>query len=72
MARGIIQTTDIDLSGYVQTSAVKQSTGQSTTDIMSQKAVTDELSRKQNTLTAGQNITISSNTISAGIEVIEI
>ena len=54
-----IGTTEVDLSNYynktetdnllsakVGTSAVKQSTGQSTTDIMSQKAVTDALASK--------------------------
>jgi len=48
---------------------IAQTTGQSTTEVMSQKATTDALNNglatKQNTLTAGNNITISGNTISA-------
>lgn len=44
---------------------VVQTTGTSTTDVMSQNAVTLALADKQDTLTAGSNITISDNTISA-------
>jgi hypothetical protein len=42
-----------------------QTTGSSTTKAMSQNATTVALNGKQNTLTAGSNIQISSNTISA-------
>lgn len=44
---------------------VVQETGQSTTAVMSQKATTDALANKQNTLQAGSNITIEDNTINA-------
>lgn len=48
---------------------IVQTTGTSTTDVMSQKAVTDtlrqSLATKQDTLTAGENITIVNNVISA-------
>ena len=44
---------------------VVQETGQSTTAVMSQKAVTDALGNKQDTLQAGSNITIENNTINA-------
>ena len=44
---------------------IAQTTGQSTTEVMSQKATTDALSTKQNTLTAGANIQIQNGTISA-------
>ena len=57
--------TDALLQGKVNESAIKQSTGQSTTDLMSQKAVTEALSGKQNTLQAGTGITIDGNVISS-------
>ena len=44
---------------------IAQTTGTSTTTVMSQKATTDALNTKQATLTAGSNISISGSTISA-------
>lgn len=44
---------------------VVQTTGSSTTNVMSQKAVTTALSGKQDTLTAGTGISINNNVISA-------
>lgn len=44
---------------------IEQTTGQATDKVMSQKAVTDVLATKQHTLTAGENITIENNVISA-------
>ena len=45
--------------------SIEQTTGQATDKVMSQKAVTDELAKKQHTLTAGENITIENNVISS-------
>lgn len=50
-------------SGGGSTINVVQTTGESTTDVMSQKAVTDALADKQNTLTAGDGINISNDEI---------
>lgn len=44
---------------------IYQTTGQNTDGAMSQKATTDALDGKQDTLTAGDNIEITNNTISA-------
>ena len=71
------QVTDTLLGGKVSKSDIVQSTGTSTTAVMSQKAVSDALSNvytkaesdamlatKQNVLTAGNGITIADNVIS--------
>ena len=44
---------------------IVQETGDSQDKVMSQKAVTDTLEGKQDTLTAGENITIENNVISS-------
>lgn len=44
---------------------IVQTTGTATDKVMSQKAVTDAMATKQGTLTAGENITIKNNVISA-------
>ena len=66
--------TDTLLGGKVSKTDITQSTGTSTTAVMSQKAVTEEfytksesdarLATKQNVLTAGNGITIADNVIS--------
>ena len=69
--------TDTLLDGKVSKSDIVQSTGTSTTSVMSQKAVSDALSNvytksesdamlatKQNVLTAGNGITIADDVIS--------
>lgn len=71
------QATDTLLSGKVDKTDIVQSTGTSTTAVMSQKAVSDALSNvytkaesdamlaeKQNVLTAGEGITIADDVIS--------
>ena len=49
---------------------IAQTTGQATDEVMSQKATTDALATKQNTLTAGTGITITSDTVSADTTVL--
>ena len=49
---------------------IAQTTGQATDEVMSQKATTDALATKQNTLTAGTGITIASDTVSADTTVL--
>lgn len=49
---------------------IAQTTGQATDEVMSQKATTDALATKQNTLTAGAGITIASDTVSADTTVL--
>lgn len=44
---------------------IVQGKGNSLTSVMSQKSVSDELVKKQDTLTAGENITIVGNVISS-------
>lgn len=49
---------------------IAQTTGSSTTSVMSQKATTDALNTKQATLSAGTGINIASNTVSADTTVL--
>lgn len=51
------------LSADAQPAILYSSTGQNTDGAMTQKATTDALSGKQDSLTAGTNITITSNTV---------
>lgn len=54
-------TLDASDVSAISTSDIEQSTGSSSTKVMSQDAITTALSNKQNTLTAGANISIDSN-----------
>lgn len=55
----------VDLSNYLKKDGLLSETGTSTDNTMSQDAITKELEKKQNTLSAGNNITIENNVISA-------
>lgn len=64
----------IDLSGYLQIANLATSTGSGTTTAMTQKAVTDALAEKQDTITAGTGLSMAadgvtinhSNSVTAG------
>lgn len=69
MAKLYIKNTDGTFTPYspiaVTNLDIVQGKGNSPTSAMSQKSVSDELAKKQNTLTAGENITIVGNVISS-------
>lgn len=69
MAKLYIKNTDGTFTPYssiaVTNLDIVQGKGNSLTSAMSQKSVSDELVKKQDTLTAGENITIVGNVISS-------
>lgn len=69
MAKLYIKNTDGTFTPYspiaVTNLDIVQGKGNSLTSVMSQKSVSDELVKKQDTLIAGDNITIVGNVISS-------
>lgn len=69
MAKLYIKNTDGTFTPYspiaVTNLDIVQGKGNSLTSAMSQKSVSDELAKKQDALTAGENITIVGNVISS-------